>query len=140
LTVVDADMLRCVWDNAIQRTAVCLPTNSLCAAESFFRSSQLLGYLRNSEHFMEPEGTLPCSKEPSTGPCPEPEESNSYHSILFHLNQFEYYSPTYFKSFILAFLLKSYMLSSSLYVCYIFWPSHRPWFDHSNYIWQRIMS
>jgi hypothetical protein len=28
------------------------------------------------------EGSLPCSQEPSTGPHPEPDQSNQYHPIL----------------------------------------------------------
>jgi hypothetical protein len=31
---------------------------------------------------MEPEGSLPCSQEPSNGPYPEPDRSSSYHPIL----------------------------------------------------------
>jgi hypothetical protein len=31
---------------------------------------------------MEPEGSLPPSQEPSTGPYPEPDRSNPYHFIL----------------------------------------------------------
>jgi hypothetical protein len=31
---------------------------------------------------MEPEGSLPCSQEPSTGPYPELDRSSSYHLIL----------------------------------------------------------
>jgi hypothetical protein len=31
---------------------------------------------------MEPEGSLPLSQEPFTGPYPEPDRSNSYHPIL----------------------------------------------------------
>jgi hypothetical protein len=43
---------------------------------------QLCSYSRTSQHFMEPEGSLPSSQEPSTGPYPEPDQSNPYHPIL----------------------------------------------------------
>jgi hypothetical protein len=32
---------------------------------------------------MESEGSLLCSKKPSTGPYPEPDESSPYHPVLF---------------------------------------------------------
>jgi hypothetical protein len=51
-------------------------------AESFFRSRQLCSHSRTSQHFMEPEGSSPCSQEPHTGPCPEPDRSSTYHPIL----------------------------------------------------------
>jgi hypothetical protein len=51
-------------------------------AEPFLRSCQLCSHSRSSQHFIESEGSLPCSQEPSTGPYPEPDQSNPYHSIL----------------------------------------------------------
>jgi hypothetical protein len=31
---------------------------------------------------MEPQGSLPCAQEPSTGPYTEPSKASPYHSIL----------------------------------------------------------
>jgi hypothetical protein len=42
-------------------------------------------------------------------------------------------------SFLLPFPPKSCMHSFSLsHTCYVPWPSHPPWLDHSNYIWRTI--
>jgi hypothetical protein len=38
---------------------------------------------KNRAFFMEPEGSLPCSQKPATGPYPEPAESSSPHRSLF---------------------------------------------------------
>jgi hypothetical protein len=37
---------------------------------------------------MEPEASLPCSQEPSTGPYPKPDRSSPYHLFLskIHFN------------------------------------------------------
>jgi hypothetical protein len=58
-------------------------THSLTyGAESFLRRCQLCSHSRTSRHFVELERALPCSREPSTGPCPEPDQSIPYHPIL----------------------------------------------------------
>jgi hypothetical protein len=51
-------------------------------AEPFLRNCKLCSHSRNSQHFIELEGSLPCSQEPSTGPYPEPDRSNPHHPIL----------------------------------------------------------
>jgi hypothetical protein len=37
--------------------------------------------LRTSQHFMKPQGSVPCSQETSTGPFPEPDQSSVHHLI-----------------------------------------------------------
>jgi hypothetical protein len=46
-----------------------------CEAASYAATEEL------HQYFMEPEGSLPCSQEPSTGPYPEPDQSNPYHPL-----------------------------------------------------------
>jgi hypothetical protein len=60
-----------------------LPLNQLHGAEPFLRSRQLRSYSRISQHFMEPEGSLSCSQEPSTGTYSKPDQSSPYHPILY---------------------------------------------------------
>jgi hypothetical protein len=56
-------------------------TNKLYGAESL-RSRQLTIYSRTSQYFMECEGSLPCSQQPSTSPYSEPDQFSPYHPSL----------------------------------------------------------
>jgi hypothetical protein len=58
---------------------ICFHTHG---AEHFLRICQLCSHSRTSQRIMEPESSLPRSKEPFTGPYPEPDRSNPYHPIL----------------------------------------------------------
>jgi hypothetical protein len=58
-------------------------TNPAHGAESFLRSWQSLSWTGNSPPFMEPTDSVPCSQEPSTSPCLEPDESSPYPQTLF---------------------------------------------------------
>jgi hypothetical protein len=60
-------------------------------AEPLLRSHQLCSYSRTSQHFMEPEGSLPCSQEPFAGPYPEPDQSNPYRTIPLYLPKIQFY-------------------------------------------------
>jgi hypothetical protein len=51
-------------------------------AEPFLRSCQLCSHSGTCQHFREPEGSSPCSQEPSTGPYPEPDQSSPHYPIL----------------------------------------------------------
>jgi hypothetical protein len=44
---------------------------------------------------MEPEGSLPCSLEPDTGPYPESDKPNPHPLTLFPWNPFQYCPPIY---------------------------------------------
>jgi hypothetical protein len=55
-------------------------------AEPFLGNRRLCSYSRTSQHFMEPEGSSPCSQELSTALYPEPQGSSLYHLLsLWHI-------------------------------------------------------
>jgi hypothetical protein len=90
-------------------------------------------------HLMEPENSLPCSKEPSTSPYPETDQSSLYHSIQSLKNPFHHYTPTYIMAFLvdsfpLVFPPISYMHCSSSLPC----PSNLPSLYHCNYTWRSV--
>jgi hypothetical protein len=46
-------------------------------------SPQSLSYSRISENVIEPEVSLLCAQDSSSGPYPKPDKSSPYHPILF---------------------------------------------------------
>jgi hypothetical protein len=50
---------------------------------NLFRTKIL--FLWHSQHFIEPENSLPCSQESSTGPYPKPDQCSPYQPILSRL-------------------------------------------------------
>jgi hypothetical protein len=82
--------------------------------------------LKNFQHFMEPDGSLPSSQEPSTGPYPEPDQFNPYHPILSMIHFNSVHPPTSWSSYwSLSFWLSQYPICIPLlpHSCYMPCPS-----------------
>jgi hypothetical protein len=79
-------------------------------AEAFLWSRKLCSPSRTSQHFMEPEGSIPCSQEPCTDPYPEPHQSNPHHPILF-LSQNDTISLNIFTLIICTYIAKLHLHS-----------------------------
>jgi hypothetical protein len=74
------------WNCGRHRSTEC--TREL--ARLFLRSRQSLSYSRIPQYFTEPEGSLPCSHEPSTTPYTEPDQSTPYYLTLLFWEAFWY--------------------------------------------------
>jgi hypothetical protein len=108
-------------------------------AEPFLKSHQLCSHSVTSQHFMEPEGSLPYSQDPSTGPHPEPDQSSPYHPILRSILILSIHLRLGLPSGLFpSFTPISYMHSSSPHSFYMPCPSHPPLLTHSNYTWRRV--
>jgi hypothetical protein len=99
-------------------------------AEPFLKSHQFYSYSRISQHFMEPEGSLACSQEHSTGPYPEPAQSTPSYLSMIHFNIV--HPPTPWSSH------WSFSFQYPTRIPRLPCPPHPPWLDHSNYTWRRV--
>jgi hypothetical protein len=93
---------------------------------------------RNSPPFMEPEGSSPCSQEPATCACLQPDESNPHapaffrRSILMFLTHQRPALPSgFFSSGIATGVLYAFIISLIRAAC----PAH-PRFDHLYFLWR----
>jgi hypothetical protein len=57
------------------------------------KNQPALSYSRISQHFVEPEGSVPYSQQSATGPYPELDESSPYLPILFSKIHFNIIIP-----------------------------------------------
>jgi hypothetical protein len=73
------------------------------------RDHRFCSHSRSSQHFMEPEGSLPHSQELSNCPYPDPDDSTQQPPlpILALQDSSEYYPPTYVLVFLVVSLLES---------------------------------
>jgi hypothetical protein len=73
-----------------------LTCNELHVDEPYLRDSRLCSYSITFLHNMEAKVSQPCSQEPSTCPCPKPDQSNPYHPILSKIHFNIIHTPTSF--------------------------------------------
>jgi hypothetical protein len=74
--------LNCIKINVFCIDVITQLTNWFCGAEYHSKGHQLCSHSVDSQHFMEPEGSLPRSQELSNCTYPEQHQSSPQHSIL----------------------------------------------------------
>jgi hypothetical protein len=90
-----------------------------------------------SQHFREPEGSLPHSQELSTCTYPEPDQSSPQHSLLSLKGPSECYLSTYVSVFLVV-SLQPIHIPLLPHSCHMSCPLHPPRLYNSNYTWQRL--
>ena len=65
---------------------VYLLTDSTAHSAALQANSLALSYTRKCPHFMEPEGSLPCSQQPATFPTPQPYSVHAFLSCIFKIH------------------------------------------------------
>jgi hypothetical protein len=107
-------------------------------AEPFLSRRQLCSHSKISQHFMEPEGSIPCSQEP------ELYQSNPHYPILSLKIHFNIVHPStswssqWSLSFWRSHQYSIWMNFSSPPFVQNPRPPHPSWFDHSNYTLRRV--
>jgi hypothetical protein len=116
-------------------------TNYLANSEYYMRGHHLCSHSIASQHIIEPEGSLPDSKELSICPHPQLDQSSPVYLSRINLNINHPPMSLVFLvvSFPLVFPPIIYMRSSYPRPCYMHCPSHPPRLDHSNYTWGRVL-
>jgi hypothetical protein len=76
------------------------------------------------------------TRAPLTGPYPEPDQSSPYNPILSKIHFNIIHTPT--SLFLVLSVLLVLPPTFIPHSCYMTYPSHPPWLDHSNYTWRRL--
>jgi hypothetical protein len=72
----------CAWTEVVVASAESL--KNLTPRSTFLlQKLEFPQLVKTSPAFMEPESSWPCSEEPATCPCPEPDQSSPCYPILF---------------------------------------------------------
>jgi hypothetical protein len=135
---VPAILKLCSYHETASQTRVVLLTCLLTYGDRpFFRICQLCRYSRTSQHFMELEGSLPCSQQPSTGPYPKPDRSKSKPSHPIPLRTILILSthlrlglpsgllPSGFPTNIIYAFLFVLIRGNNIYFLFIFFPTYK---------------
>jgi hypothetical protein len=98
---------------------------------------------KKKKPFMQPEGSLPFSQEPATGPYSKPDESNLQLPPLFLKTHSSIILPSSSRSsewpFLQVIRLKFYIISHLSHACYMYRSSHPGWaFRNCTYLQELV--
>jgi hypothetical protein len=96
----------------------------------------MVAQLRHFQLLLKPDGTLPCSQKPSTGPYSEPDDSTPFPPNLFLWDPLIYAQVLLVVlSFFQVFIPKLVWISLFSHTCFVSRSSYHLAFSHLNNMW-----
>jgi hypothetical protein len=96
--------------------------------------------LKNLEHFMEPEGSLPFTQEPSTSPYPEPDQSSRYQLVLISILILSTHPRLDLPSGLFPSATPTNILYAFISIRATCPAHYPPWLDHPDCTWRKSIS